>query len=149
MAASAAGCDAVKFQLFDEVALYGHGFTYPSYGVDAKPPFLPPAWLSHLKAHADAQGIELMCSAFSPELVAAVDPYVSVHKVASSDAAWPQMLDAVAKTGKPVLLSTGGKTQEEIVSAIAELEGATDGLYLILLYCVAAYPTTFADLAVM
>ncbi len=144
-AAKAVGADAVKFQLFDEVALYGQGFAYPSYGVGAKPPFLPAQWLSHLKEKADACGIELMCTAFSPELVAAVDPFVSVHKVASSDCTWPQLIEAVAKTGKPVLLSTGASSEGDIRRAW-DLLGESDAAAM---YCVSAYPARTIDLGVI
>lgn len=139
--AKACGADAVKFQLFDEVALYACGYSVPDYGAPVKPPFLPPAWLCQLKAEADKHGIELMCTAFSPELLAAVDPYVSVHKIASSDAAWPQMLQAVKATGKPALYSIGAKYEDEIAKAEAILN---DGKY-VATYCVAAYPTDFID----
>ncbi len=100
--AKSCGADAVKFQLFSPSALYGH-----CDGIDAYS--LPLDYLPILKLKADQEGIEFMCTAFSPELVLAVDPFVEVHKVASSDACWPQLLEAVANTHKPVLLSTGAK----------------------------------------
>lgn len=139
--AKACGADAVKFQLFDEVALYGYGYQVPTYGADVKPPFLPPAWLSKLKEVSDVQGIEFMCTAFSPELVAAVDPYVQVHKVASSDLCYAQLLEAITKTRKPVLASTGAATREEIESAKGLLPPDA-----VIMHCVAAYPTDFVDL---
>lgn len=131
------GADAVKFQAFNYKALYG-------FEAEENPCSLPLNWLPHLKACADRHGIEFMCTAFSPDLVAAVDPFVEVHKVASSDAAWPQLLDAVAKTGKSVLLSTGAKSELEIALATCHFPDR-----VVPLYCVAAYPAGFVDFSVM
>jgi sialic acid synthase SpsE len=143
------GADAAKFQVFDYEDLYGfHPHGYDLYSASSHPMVQIKGWLPELKAKADAVGIELMVTAFSPELVAAVDPYVSVHKIASSDAAWPQMLEAVAKTQKPVLVSFGGKMQDEIDTALSYLADARGSWENILpLYCVAAYPADFYDLA--
>lgn len=126
------GASAVKFQAFTSEALYG-----PGHG--ALTHELPLEWLPQLREKADACGIELMVTAFSPELVAVVDPFVDVHKVASSDAAWPQMLEAVARTGKPVLVSNGGKSNDEIVRSV-QLFQSYGGGHLTLMHCVAAYP---------
>lgn len=148
MIAKACGADAAKFQLFDERTLFGHGFEYPSYGVSAQPPYLPPGWLVHLKKHADQHDIDFLCTAFSPEFVAVVDPYVPAHKVASSDLCYPQLLAAVARTGKPIYLSTGAKTDDEIERALDCL-GPDACSRTTLLYCVAAYPAKTVDLRVM
>lgn len=141
-----AGADAVKFQAFSYQALYGYGWQTLA-GPRELPHSLPLDWLPQLKEKADACGIEFMCTAFSPELVAAVDPFVSVHKVASSDAAWPQMLKAVSR--KPVLLSTGAKGEGEIDAAFRILGAITAGGRGIPLFCVAAYPAGFVDFDVM
>lgn len=114
---------------------------------DKHPYELDLSWLPKLAEKAKAVGIELMCTAFSPELVAAVDPFVSVHKVASSDLSWPQLLEAVAKTGKPVLLSTGASGQGDINDALRALGRAATGT--VLMYCVSAYPARMTDLRVM
>lgn len=126
------GADFVKFQLFDHESLYG---------IPGEMPYsLPREWLPKMKAMADDQEIGLMVTAFSPELVAVVDPFVSVHKVASSDAAWPQMLEAVAKTGKHVLISFGAKRE-------AEIEKISDAIpHAVAMACVASYPADYAPL---
>lgn len=147
-AAKEVGADAVKFQLFDVYDLYGIDMA------DLDVPLfnkvegmlksrLPQKWLPDLKAKADACGIEFMCTAFSPELVAAVDPFVEVHKVASSDACWPQMLDAVGRTGKPCLVSVGATSFKNIERMTGHIDGD-----LVILYCVAAYPARTIDLRV-
>ena len=102
------GCDAVKFQLFNSVELYG-------YRVKALDQYaLPQQWLGLLKEECDKHKIDFMCTAFSPEGLKLVDPLVRAHKIASSDMKYVQLLDAAESTGKPILWSTGGATMNEI-----------------------------------
>lgn len=155
------GASAVKFQLFDCDSLYGKSFE----AIDSRMigheltacaienARLPIDWLPNLKEKADAAGIEFMCTAFSPELVKAVDPFVSVHKIASSDLTDPDMLQAVKDTGKPVILSCGASTPTDIKIAVHGHPqipwkgfGDTD---LVLLYCNSAYPSTRHNLFLM
>jgi len=139
--AKAAGADAVKFQAFSHHALYGsHQGSVP--GENGT---LPLDWLPKLKIKADAVGIELMCSAFSPELVKAVDPFVNVHKVASAELSHVRILEAVAATGKPVILSTGASGRADIERALEFLKPCP----VVLLYCVAAYPARDIDFRMM
>jgi sialic acid synthase SpsE len=138
------GADAVKFQAFDYKALYGQDFfrnDSQENGKDvwvksARPGQLPLDWLPKLAEKAKACGIEFMCTAFSPELVAAVDPYVQTHKIASAELTHVRLLEAVRKTGKPVILSTGASGRQDISNALEVLKGSS----VTLMHCVAAYP---------
>lgn len=132
-AAKHAGADAVKFQAFDDMALYG----FVPWDKGSALYNLPLEWLPALKLKAAAVGIELMCTAFSPDLVRAVDPFVEVHKVASSCLCDPFILKAVKDTGKPVLLSTGASNLGDIRMAVDFMQGVD----LTLMYCNAAYPS--------
>lgn len=134
------GADAVKLQLFDGPSMYG------LLG-DALEFELPHDWLPILKKEADRVGIEFMCTAFSPKLLAVVDPFVEVHKIASSDSSWPQMLEAVKATGKPTLVSYGASTEVEIDESERVMSHQSDKY--ISMYCVAAYPADFVDFEVM
>lgn len=145
------GADAVKFQAFSVEALYGYRLEVREGVIESEPHRLPLEWLPKLREKADACGIELMVTAFSPELVEAVDPFVSVHKVASSDLSYPQLLEAVAKTGKPILLSTGASSRGDIQLAVNTLH-QTAGLMhesFILMYCVSAYPARTVNLEML
>jgi sialic acid synthase SpsE len=126
--AKRAGADFAKFQAFTGDALYGPGHGPIAQELDLE-------WLPALKRKADECEIGLMCTAFSPELVTAVDPFVQVHKVASSDANYPQLLRTVAATGKPVIMSLGAARVEDVQRAIDIL-----GKQVVLLSCIAAYP---------
>lgn len=143
--AKVAGADAVKFQLYTHEALYGltepyrTGFSGRIEGV------LPPEWLPKLSEAAKEYGIDFMCSAFSPELIEVVDPWVQVHKVASSEACHVRMLEKLREIGKPVILSCGGKGEADIARSL-EVLGDTP---VILCYCVAAYPAREMDLTMI
>lgn len=158
------GADAVKFQLFKPEDMYGVKPVFIK-AYDPKirdtifeTPYLDPDWLPKLAEKAKACDIEFMCSAFSPELIDVVDPYVNVHKVASAELTHIRMLEKLRKIGKPVILSTGASGLQDIENAIdvlqptATREIADHGTApVILMYCVAAYParristTAFAD----
>lgn len=126
------GADAVKFQLFTTDELYGDG----SKTVSGQSPYLDPAWLPLLKEKADAVGIEFLCSAFSVEGIEAVNPFVSAHKVASSEMTHVRLLEKLKAIGKPVLLSTAAQDQRDIGLALAAL-GDTP---TVVMYCVGSYP---------
>lgn len=141
--AKAAGADAVKFQAFTYKELYGFSsgdFSGVS-GTKKLSYTLPLDWLPKLKINADACGIEFMCSAFSPELVDAVDPFVNIHKVASAELSHARMLEKLRDKGKPVILSTGASGPRDIERALEILQGVP----VVLMYCVAAYPARDID----
>lgn len=157
-AAKEAGADAVKFQLFNEQALYGvlslTDATAPDSDIPLEelyargslrkrlPGEMPPEWIPLLSAHCDEHAIEFLCSAFSPELYDVVNPYVRIHKVASSEMAHIRILDKLKGYGKPVLLSTAGHSETEIRLALRRL-GETP---VVLMYCVGAYPARRTEL---
>jgi len=152
--AKAAGADAVKFQAFNWYSLYGHGLahTYMAdddggnvHPVPKLDGALPLDWLPHLKQKADSVGIEFMCSAFSPELYDAVNPFVTRHKVASAEMSHIRILEKLRGYGKPVILSTGAHGGHDIGYALDHL-GSTPTT---LMYCVANYPAKHVDLRVM
>lgn len=135
------GANAVKFQLFDKEALYG----FDPCPEQSLPGSIEPAWLPTLKAKADACGVEFMCTAFSPKFVDMVDPYVEVHKIASSDLCSPQLLKHVRSKGKPIILSTGASSKADVALAVQTI-GTQD---LVLMYCVSAYPAYQHNLFLM
>lgn len=123
------GADAIKYQLFTRECLYGYG------NPEVRLYELDPAWLPKLKAEADHHGIEFMCTAFSPEGVDLVDPYIKRHKIASAELSHAPLLERVRGKNKPVLLSTGGSSLTDVNLALNMLGENTT-----LLYCVSAYP---------
>lgn len=78
-----------------------------------------------------------MCTAFSPKGVEQIDPLVRRHKIASSEMEFKPLREACFATDKPVIISTGGHTSEEISRAVSEI---TSGSYALLYGC-NSYPS--------
>lgn len=135
--ASKAGANAVKFQCYDHKKLYGYQ--------DRMDHVLPLEWAPELARQAERYKIEFMATPFCPYDVKYLNDFVDKWKIASSDLAYPQILEAVAKTDKPVILSTGASTEEDISRAIQHLkQGKT-----FLMYCISDYPCKDHDLTFM
>ena len=137
--AKQAGADAVKFQAFRAEDLY----SYNLLKIEQMQEGIPLDWLPKLKEKADACGIDFMCSAFSPELYEVVNPFVEVHKIASSEITYPQLLEKVKSFKKPILLSVGASSKSDVELAMQVLRG---GPQIVLMYCSAAYPSTMFNL---
>src|ERR1700761_1949858 len=140
-AAADAGCDAVKFQLFKIDRMFAPEILAQSPKHRARVEWeLPPAHLAPLAEHCSARKIQFSCTPFYLDAVRELEPFVDFYKVASYELLVTPLLQACAATGKPVVLSTGMATIEEISEAANTLKaaGAKD---ITLLHCVSAYPT--------
>lgn len=146
-AAADAGADAVKFQCHiaeaestpDEpwrvAPKWSNGETRYEYW--QRTAFNANEWY-WLKHHANERGLIFLCSPFSVEAVTLLDPLVPAWKVASGEVANIALLDAISETRKPLLISTGMSTQEEIESLVWAAEQYCP---LALLQCTSQYPT--------
>jgi sialic acid synthase SpsE len=140
-AAAEAGCDAVKFQLFKIDRMFAPEILARSAKHRARRDWeLPREHLAPLAERCLARGIAFSCTPFYLEAVEELRPFVAFYKIASYELLVDGLLEACARTGKPVVLSTGMATMEEIVRAACVLHdaGASD---VTLLHCVSAYPT--------
>ncbi|HJR56214.1 MAG TPA: N-acetylneuraminate synthase family protein [Rhizomicrobium sp.] len=144
-AAADAGCDAVKFQLFKIDRMFAPEILRQSPKHRARAAWeLPLEHLAPLAEHCSARKIRFSCTPFYLEAVAELAPFVDFYKVASYELLVTDLLKACAATGKPIVLSTGMSTMEEIAAAAKTLSqaGARD---VTLLHCVSAYPTPAAE----
>ena len=140
-AAADAGCDAVKFQLFKIDRMFAPEILAKSPKHRARAEWeLPLSHLAPLAGHCRARKIQFSCTPFYLDAVAELAPFVDFYKVASYELLVGDLLKACARTGKPVVLSTGMATLDEIQAAARCLQdaGARD---VTLLHCVSAYPT--------
>jgi N,N'-diacetyllegionaminate synthase len=97
-------------------------------------------------AYCKEVGIHFMSSAFAPEevdLLASMD--TPAIKVASMDVNHLPLLAHMAKSNKPIILSTGMASLDEIAVAMNVLKenGATE---ISLLHCISIYPPDYADI---
>jgi pseudaminic acid synthase len=102
--------------------------------------YTPWEWQPKLKAIANELGMDLFSSAFDASAVDFLEQMnVSVHKLASPELVDISLVEKMARTGKPLILSTGMATVEEIDEAVnaARAAGATQ---IALLRCTSAYP---------
>lgn len=143
-----AGADAVKFQTHIAAAEsrvdepWRVKFSYADdtrYEYWQRMEFPAQAWAG-LRQHADDRGLAFLSSPFSLEAVELLRRVgVAAWKVASGEVANPQLLNAVAQTGAPVLLSSGMSDWVELDDAVAQLRAAGAGP-LAVLQCTSAYP---------
>ena len=143
-----AGADAVKFQTHIASAEsrtdepWRVKFSYADdtrYEYWKRMEFTPQAWAG-LRQHAQDRGLAFLSSPFSLEAVELLRRVgVAAWKVASGEVAHPQLLDAVAQTGAPVLLSSGMSRWAELDGAVARLRDGGAGP-LAVLQCTSTYP---------
>jgi pseudaminic acid synthase len=153
-AAKEAGADAVKLQTYtpdtitvcsDKECFLIRGGTlwdgrtlHDLYGEA----YTPWEWQPKLKAIGDELGIDVFSSAFDPSAVEFLERInVPLHKVASPELVDIPLIEKMARTGKPLIMSTGMATLEEIEEAAsaARRAGASQ---IALLKCTSAYPAS-------
>lgn len=139
------GCNAVKFQLFRVRELFAPEILDRSEKHRMRERWeLPCEFLPKLAGRCRERGVLFSCTPFYLAAVAELEPYTAFYKIASYELTWDALLDACARTGKPVVLSTGMATMEEVGRAVGVLRaaGCRD---LKLLHCVSGYPCPAAD----
>jgi N-acetylneuraminate synthase len=93
-----------------------------------------------LKAHADERGLYFLSSPFSEEAVHLLtDVGVAAWKIASGQITDLWMLERIAKTGWPLLFSTGMSPLEEVSWAVDWAR--SKGLEAAVMQCTSAYPS--------
>lgn len=142
--AARCGADVVKFQMHIAAAETTADAPSPSYfsgeprmAYFERTAFTQDQW-GEIVAECDAVGVEFLCSAFSVAAVERLEALgVRRHKVASGEVTNVPLLEAMAATGKPVLLSSGMSDWAELDRAVATL-----GDDVIVMQCSSQYPCT-------
>ena len=142
-----AGADAVKFQNFKASRMYPKGAGESDYLNVPKSIYniieemeMPDEWLPQLASYCSEKGIEFISSPFDETSADLLAPYLNAFKVASYEMTHTPLLRHVARFGKPLIVSTGTATLEEVVRAVKVIreEGNEQ---IVLLQCTASYPT--------
>lgn len=102
-------------------------------------------WFSELFSYADTIGITIFSSPFdlkAVELLQELD--APAYKIASNELVdWP-LVEAVVKTGKPIIMSTGTASKQDIADTLDFIKeiGGND---VVVLHCISAYPAHARD----
>jgi pseudaminic acid synthase len=145
------GADAVKFQTYTPDTLTldvkNRYFTikHPKWGGQTlyelyQKAYTPWRWFKKLKKVADNEGIAFFSTAFDRTSVDFLEDLgVFCHKIASFELVDIPLIEYMARTRKPLILSTGMASLEDIRDAVtaARRAGAKD---ITLLKCVSSYP---------
>ena len=155
-AAADAGADAVKLQTYtaDTITIDHDG---PGFRLDGglwhgrtlyelySEAFTPFEWHSALFAHARKRGLICFSSPFDETAVDLLESLdAPAFKIASFEAIDLPLIARAARSGKPLIISTGMTSPAEIAAAVRTAEDAAAG-GVCLLHCVSAYPATFAE----
>lgn len=150
--AAEAGADAVKSQTYtaDTITLNSDSEPFQVKVNDAwkgltlhqlyRQAFTPWEWLPKMKERAEKHNLLFFTSVFDPTAVEFMEKLgVLFYKVASFEVVDIPLLEKIGQTEKPVIMSRGMATDEEVELAIKMLRdnGAPD---IALLHCVSSYP---------
>ena len=149
-----AGANCAKFQMRHMSSLYrSTGQTDGSdedlgaqYVMDLLAKFqLSDEQLFEVFDYCKAKGILPMCTPWDLSSLASLERYgLAAYKVASADLTNHDLLEALARTGKPLILSTGMSNEDEIIQAVELLK--RKGAPFMLLHCNSTYPAPFHDI---
>lgn len=115
------------------------------YGLYGKA-YTPWEWQGALKEEADKVGIDFLSTPFDKTSVDFLEELgLGFYKIASFEMVDLPLIEYVASKGKPIIMSTGMGTLEEIREAVEAVYG-TGNRQLALLKCSSAYPADPADM---
>jgi len=148
------GADCVKFQIYCSDSLVS-----PVESPDRHKHFqrfeLEPEQHIELAEMCLSAGIQYLSSVWDIEMLEWIDPYMDIYKIGSGDLTFWPLLRQFASRRKPILLSTGLASLDEVIQAVAQIQ-SVDKRYeqpewLCLLQCTSMYPIpdTDAQLRVM
>ncbi|MBT3297543.1 hypothetical protein HN385_01320 [archaeon] len=151
--AAESGADIVKFQIFSADKIYVKDAGCANYLGDEKSIYeiikdieLPYEWIPNLKKYCDQKEIMFFASPFDIEAVDILEKVgVESYKIASYSITDFPLLKHVANKNKPIFMSTGASTLEEVERAFNYIKKCGND-QLILLQCTAKYPAPMTSI---
>jgi pseudaminic acid synthase len=128
--------DHPRFRISSGHELWGDRHLYDLY----QEAHLPWEWHEEIFALGNSLGLEVFSAPFDPTAVAFLDKLgAPAFKVASSEVVDLPLIRAMAETGKPLIISTGMASVQEIAAAV-DAARQTGNEQLVVLSCTASYP---------
>jgi len=153
--AAKAGADAVKFQVYRPDTIYvpeaGKSNYLSKHGINEnindifEHLSMPYEMIPELARYCKQENIMFMSTTFSIQDAKEVDPYVQIHKAASFEINHVRLLEFLAETKKPILISTGASTYDEIDFAV-NLVKNKGNKQIGLMQCTSKYPCSIEAL---
>jgi sialic acid synthase SpsE len=152
-----AGADTAKFQLFDPVKLavarggkhkvLTEGLWKGRALLDLyTETFTPRSWFPDLFAYAKEIGITLFSSVFDEAGVDYLETLgCPAYKISSFSVTDLDLIRKAASTGKPLIISTGMASEDDILEALRAVVAGSDATNAVLLHCVSAYPCPMTE----
>lgn len=155
-AAKASGVDAVKFQTFKAEDLVTHEAKMAEYqkqqieDITSQYEMLKGLELDYenfieLKEYCDKKRIQFLSTPHSLSSIAFLEPLIPVYKIASGDLTNIPFLEIIASYDKPIIMSTGMATLEEVSEAMSVIRKKGNN-EIVLLHCVTNYPAALETL---
>ena len=154
-AAKMAGASAVKLQKRDNRALFTKEFFEKpyenensfgaTYGEHREALEFDKGQYQQVIDYSKEIGIDFFATAFdvpSVHFLAELD--IPVYKVASGDLTTTPLIEEIAKVGKPMIISTGAATMEDVVRGYEAARKHNDQVAI--LQCTSGYPCTFEEM---
>jgi len=148
-------CDAIKFQTYKSETTYvsnaGKSDYLSNSGINEQITeifqdlSMPYDMIPELADYCKTQKIEFMSTPFSVNDAKAIDPFVLRHKIASFEISHLRLIEFLAGTNKPLILSTGASTLEEIEWAVNYFYD-NGGKDISLLHTISKYPAPLSSL---
>jgi N-acetylneuraminate synthase len=148
-------CDAIKFQTYKSETTYvsnaGKSDYLSNSGINEQITeifqdlSMPYEMIPELADYCKTQKIEFMSTPFSVNDAKAIDPFVLRHKIASFEISHLRLIEFLAGTNKPLILSTGASTLEEIEWAVNYFYD-NGGKDISLLHTISKYPAPLSSL---
>jgi len=146
--ASKSGVDAVKFQIYTADSLVNK-VEDPERHAHFKKFELTPEQHIALAQICQNNKVTYFASVWDVNALEWIDPYIAFYKIGSGDLTAFPILEKIAKIGKPLIMSTGLATLEEVKETVAFIQSIdkryNDANYLALLQCTSSYPTSDSE----
>ena len=138
-------CNNEEFQIKDKNSLWNGENLYSLY----KKAYTPWEWQSELKEYADEIGMDFFSTPFDYTAVDFLESInVPMYKIASFEAMDYPLIKYAAKFGKPMIISTGVSSLEEIQGAIDACKSVGNN-DITILKCTSAYPAKLEDMNII